>query len=96
MDDAHLTVIDLVGHRSTTGAEHTTVEITVVHAEHHATHILVVVFALPFAGIGTLVDKRLKNVIGLAQRTPPGLHIRRYRIPVCSRKSVPPALQPYT
>lgn len=63
MDDAHLAVIHFVGHGSTAGAKHAAVEIAVVHAQHHAAHILIVVFALPNAGIGTLLNERLENVI---------------------------------
>ena len=63
MDDAHLAVIHFVGHGSTAGTEHAAVEIAVVHTQHHAAHILVVVFAPPFAGIGALVDEGLEDVI---------------------------------
>lgn len=65
MDDAHLTVVHHVRNRSTAGTKHTAVEIAVVHAKHHAAHILVVMPALPYAGIGVLVNEGLKNVIGI-------------------------------
>jgi hypothetical protein len=61
MDDTHLAVVHLVRDRSTAGAKHAAVEIAVVHAQHHATYILVVMPALPNAGIGTLVDEGLQN-----------------------------------
>ena len=63
MDDIHFTVIDLVGHWGTAGAEHTTVEIAVVHAQHHATDILIILLTLPSAGIGPLLHKRLQNIV---------------------------------
>ena len=63
MDDTHLAVVHLVRDRSTAGAKHAAVEIAVVHAQHHAAHILVVMLTLPFAGIGTLVDEGLEDVI---------------------------------
>ena len=63
MDDAHLAVIHLVGHRSTAGAEHATVEIPVIHAQHHAAYIFIVVLAFPYAGIGALLDEWLENII---------------------------------
>ena len=62
MDDAHLAVIHLVCHRGTTGAEHTAAEIAVVHTQHHAAHIFVIMLTLPLAGVGTLLDKWLENV----------------------------------
>ena len=62
MDDAHLAVIHLVCHGGTAGAEHTAVEITVIHAQHHATHILVVMLAFPYAGISALLDEGLQDV----------------------------------
>ena len=65
MDDAHLAVVHLIGHGGAAGAEHTTVEIEVIHTEHHATHILVVMLALPHAGIGALVDEGLEDVVGI-------------------------------
>ena len=65
MDDAHLAVVHLIGHRGTAGAEHATVEIAVVHAHHHATNILIVMLALPYAGIGALLDEGLQDVIGI-------------------------------
>ena len=78
MDDTHLAVVHLVRDRSTAGAKHAAVEIAVVHAQHHAAYILVVMPTFPHAGIGVLVNEGLKNVIGIAQRTPPGLHIGHY------------------
>ena len=63
MDNAHLAVIHFVGHGGTAGAEHAAVEIAVVHTQHHATHILVVMLALPHAGIGALLDEGLEDVV---------------------------------
>ena len=62
MDDAHFAVVYLVCHGGAAGTEHTAVEIAVVHAQHHATHILIVMLALPLAGISALLDERLQDV----------------------------------
>ena len=60
MDDAHLAVINFVGHWGTAGAKHATVEIAVVHAEHHARDVFVVMLALPYAGMSSLLDEWLQ------------------------------------
>lgn len=65
MDNAHLAVVHFVGYWGTTGTKHTAVEIEVVHTKHHATHILVVMLALPLAGIGALLNEGLQDVIGI-------------------------------
>ena len=62
MNDAHLAVIDLVCHRGAAGSEHPAVEIAIIHAEHHATHILVIMLALPLAGISALLDEGLQDI----------------------------------
>jgi hypothetical protein len=61
MDDTHLAVVHLVRDRSTAGAKHAAVEITVVHAQHHAAHILVVMLTFKFAGVCALPDEGLQN-----------------------------------
>ena len=62
MDNAHFAVVHFVGYWGTAGAEHTAVEIAVVHAQHHATDILIIMFTLPYAGIGPLLHKWLQNI----------------------------------
>ena len=62
MDNAHLAVVHFVGYWGTAGAKYTAVEIALVHTKHHATHILVVMLALPHAGIGALLDEGLEDI----------------------------------
>ena len=62
MNDAHLAVINFIGHRGAAGAEHAAVEIAVVHAKHHTTDILIIMLAFPLAGIGALLDEGLQDV----------------------------------
>ena len=63
MDNTYFAIIHLVGYRSTTCTEHAAIEIAVVHAKHHTTHIFIVIFAFPLAGIGVLFDEGLEYVI---------------------------------
>ena len=62
MDNAHLAVVHFVGYWGAAGAEHPAVEIAVVHTKHHATHILVVMVALPHAGISALLNEGLEDI----------------------------------
>ena len=61
MDITHLAVIYFVCYGGAASAEHAAVKIAVVHAQHHTTHILVVVLAFPLAGISSLLDEWLQN-----------------------------------
>ena len=63
MDDTHLAVVHLIGHRGAAGAEHAAVEIAVIHTEHHAADVLVVVLARPHTGISALLHKWLQYII---------------------------------
>ena len=65
MDDAHLAVVHLIGHGGAAGAEHTTVEIAVIHTQHQAAHIIVIMLALPYAGVGALLNEGLEDVVGI-------------------------------
>ena len=62
MNGAHLAVVNFVCHGGAACADHSAIEITVVHAQHHATYILIVLLALPLAGIGALVNKGLQDI----------------------------------